>query len=55
VVQPGDGGQGDLGSIGVLFTLWGRYTGGALSIVEHPFPVGALVRTCIPARTNPPS
>ena len=43
VVQPGDDAQGNLGSIGVVFKLWGRDTGGALSIVEHPFPVGALV------------
>jgi len=43
VVQPGDGRQGNLGSIGVAFKLWGQDTGGAVSIVEHPFPVGALV------------
>jgi quercetin dioxygenase-like cupin family protein len=43
VVQPGGGTQGDLGSIGVVFKLWGHDTGGAMSIVEHPFPVGALV------------
>ena len=43
VVQPGGGPQGNLGAIGVAFKLWGRDTGGALSIVEHPFPVGALV------------
>ncbi len=43
VVQPGGGTQGDLGSIGVAFKLWGRDTGGAVAIVEHPFPVGALV------------
>src|SRR5579884_386842 len=43
VVQPGDGEVGDLGSIGVIFKLWGHQTGGAISIVEHPFPVGALV------------
>ena len=43
VVQPGHGAHGDLGSIGVAFKLWGHDTGGALSIVEHPFPVGALV------------
>src|SRR5262245_47399972 len=43
VVQPGGGPQGNLGTIGVVFKLWGRDTGGALSIVEHPFPVGALV------------
>jgi len=27
----------------VAFKLWGHDTGEALSIVEHPFPVGALV------------
>jgi len=43
VVQPGAGKKGQLGSIGVEFKLWGHDTGGALSIVEHPFPVGALV------------
>jgi quercetin dioxygenase-like cupin family protein len=43
VVPPGDGAHGDLGSIGVVFKLWGHDTGGALAIVEHPFPVGALV------------
>ncbi len=43
VVQPGAGSEGDLGSIGVVFKLWGQDTGGALAIVEHPFPVGALV------------
>jgi quercetin dioxygenase-like cupin family protein len=43
VVRPGEGRAGDLGSIGVVFKLWGQDTGGAVSIVEHPFPVGALV------------
>jgi mannose-6-phosphate isomerase-like protein (cupin superfamily) len=43
VVQPGQGATGDLGSIGVAFKLWGEDTNGAVSIVEHPFPVGALV------------
>jgi quercetin dioxygenase-like cupin family protein len=43
IVQPGTGPVGELGSIGVQFKLWGRDTGEALSIVEHPFPVGALV------------
>ena len=43
VVQPGEGQTGQLGSIGVDFRLWGHDTGGALSVVEHPFPVGALV------------
>jgi quercetin dioxygenase-like cupin family protein len=43
VVRPGEGQAGDLGSIGVEFKLWGHDTGGVLSVVEHPFPVGALV------------
>src|SRR5579859_7649696 len=43
IVQPGEGPQGDLGSIGVAFKLWGRDTGGALSVVADPFPDGALV------------
>ena len=43
VVQPGEGRSGQLGSIGVDFKLRGHDTGGALSVVEHPFPVGALV------------
>ncbi len=44
VVQPGEGRASDLGNgIGVVFKLDGRDTGGALSIVEHPFAVGALV------------
>jgi hypothetical protein len=43
VVEPGGGQQGDLGTIGVASKLWGRDTGHAMSIVEHPFPVGALV------------
>jgi quercetin dioxygenase-like cupin family protein len=43
VVHPGQGRAGELGSIGVVFKLWGHDTGGALSVVEHPFAVGALV------------
>lgn len=43
IVRPGEGRTGELGSIGVVFKLWGEDTGGAVSIVEHPFPVGALV------------
>ncbi len=42
-MAPGAGAEGYLGSIGVVFKLWGKDTGGAISIVEHPFPVGALV------------
>jgi quercetin dioxygenase-like cupin family protein len=43
VVRPGEGREGDLGSIGVVFKLFGEQTHGAVSIVEHPFPVGACV------------
>lgn len=44
VVQPGQGRAGQLApGVGVVFKLLGEDTGGALSIVEHPFDVGALV------------
>src|SRR5687767_14853160 len=43
VVRPGEGRVGQLGSIGVEFKLWGADTGGSIAVVEHPFPVGALV------------
>ncbi len=43
VVQPGEGLKDDLGTVGVHFKLWGRDTDGAMSVVEHPFAVGALV------------
>src|ERR687898_151653 len=45
VVQPGDGRAGRLGpGVGVHFKIEGTDTGGALSVVEHPLDVGALVR-----------
>jgi quercetin dioxygenase-like cupin family protein len=44
VVQPGEGRTGGLApGIGVVFKIDGEDTGGALSMVEHPFEVGALV------------
>ena len=44
VVQPGEGRRGELGpGVGVVFKIDGADSGGALSIVEHPFAVGALV------------
>ena len=52
IVQPGEGSSGTLGSIGVDFKLWGIDTGGAVSIVEHPFPVGALVRPHLHTRED---
>jgi uncharacterized cupin superfamily protein len=51
-VQPGQGATGNLGSIGVAFKLWGKDTGCTLSIVEHPFPVGALVPPHIHTRED---
>jgi quercetin dioxygenase-like cupin family protein len=44
VVEPGGGRRGALApGVGVIFKIDGEDTGGALSIVEHPFDVGALV------------
>jgi quercetin dioxygenase-like cupin family protein len=44
VVQPGGGRAGGLApGVGVVFKIDGEDAGGALSIVEHPFAVGALV------------
>jgi quercetin dioxygenase-like cupin family protein len=43
VVRPGEGRSGNLGSITVDFKLSGSDTGGALAVVEHGFPPGALV------------
>jgi quercetin dioxygenase-like cupin family protein len=44
VVEPGAGRAGQLApGVGVVFKINGEDTGGALSIVEHPFSVGALV------------
>ncbi len=36
----------------VFFKLWGEDTGGALSVVEHPFDVGALVGPHIHTRED---
>jgi quercetin dioxygenase-like cupin family protein len=44
VVGPGEGRTGGLvPGVGVVFKIDGQDSGGALSIVEHPFTVGALV------------
>jgi len=44
VVQPGDGEAAGVGpGIGVVFKIDGEDTGGAVSIIEQPFEVGALV------------
>jgi quercetin dioxygenase-like cupin family protein len=53
VVQPGEGRAGRLGpGVGVQFKIDGADTGGALSIVEHPFEVGALVRPHVHTRED---
>jgi quercetin dioxygenase-like cupin family protein len=52
-VRPGAGRRGELlDGIGVLFKLDGADSGGALSIVEHPFAVGALVPPHIHTRED---
>lgn len=43
IVQPGEGREGFLGTIGVQFKLFGEDTNGSVAIVEHPFPVGSVV------------
>lgn len=44
VVQPGEGDVGGLApGVGVQFKIDGSDTGGLVSIVEHPFDVGAVV------------
>jgi quercetin dioxygenase-like cupin family protein len=43
VVRPGEGEERNLGTIGVVFKLFGEQTNGLVSIVEHPFPVHACV------------
>jgi hypothetical protein len=52
VVHPGEGRAGELAGVGVVFKLWGQDTGGALSIVEHPFAVGALVEPHVNTRED---
>jgi len=53
VVQPGVGRAGRLGpGVGVQFKIDGADTGDALSIVEHPFDVGALVRPHVHTRED---
>jgi quercetin dioxygenase-like cupin family protein len=53
IVQPNEGRAGGLApGIGVVFKLDGEDTGGALSVVEHPFAVGALVPPHIHTRED---
>jgi quercetin dioxygenase-like cupin family protein len=53
VVPHGAGRIGRLGpGVGVHFKIDGADTGGALSVVEHPFEVGALVRPHVHTRED---
>jgi len=52
VLQPPQEPDRFIGSIGVGFRLWGEQTGGQVSVVEHPFPVGALVPPHIHTRED---
>jgi uncharacterized cupin superfamily protein len=52
VVEPGGGTSASLRTIGVVFKLSGAETGGALAIVEHPFPPGALVPPHVHSRED---
>ena len=53
VVQAGGGRAGRLGpGVGVHFKIDGADTGGAISVVEHPFEVGALVRPHVHTRED---
>lgn len=51
VVRPGDGPQGDLGAIGVVFKLWDRDTGGKLAIAGNQFP-GRCARAAAPTHAR---
>ena len=48
VVEPGQGRKGDLGSIGVVFKLFGKDTGGQLQAIGAPLPRGGLGATARP-------
>ncbi|WP_197022309.1 cupin domain-containing protein [Candidatus Blastococcus massiliensis] len=53
VVRPGEGRLADLGDgVGVAFKLWGHDTGGSISVVEHPFEVGAYVSAHLHTRED---
>ncbi|MEO7980096.1 MAG: cupin domain-containing protein [Sporichthyaceae bacterium] len=52
-VLPGPHGPDrSIGSIGVGFRISGEQTGGQVAVVEHPFPVGALVPPHIHTRED---
>lgn len=52
VVQPGEGVYGEVDGIGVVFKLFGEQTNGHVSIVEHPFAVGAFVQPHVHRRED---
>jgi quercetin dioxygenase-like cupin family protein len=51
-LHPPHGPDRSIGSIGVGFRLGGEDTNGQLAVVEHPFPVGALVPPHIHTRED---
>jgi hypothetical protein len=53
VVEPGQGrAAGPYGGLSVVFKLWGEDTNGYVSVVEHPFEVGALVEPHLHTRED---
>lgn len=53
VVEPGQGRAAEpYGGLGVVFKLWGEDTNGYVSVVEHPFEVGALVEPHLHTRED---
>ena len=53
VVEPGQGrAAGPYSGLGVVFKLWGEDTNGYVSVVEHPFEVGALVEPHLHTRED---
>jgi len=41
-VEPGGGERVAIPGFGAVFKMWSRDTGGAVSVVEHPFAVGTI-------------
>lgn len=55
VVLPGKGEEVTIPGFGATYKLYGRDTGGEVSIVEHPFAVGIITApTGTPGRTSTP-
>ncbi len=53
VVPPGEGRVENLGDgVGGAFKLWAADTGGSISVVQHPFGIGALVTSHVHTRED---